>query len=45
LLERTATPEIITARYLQLIQQHLPEHKPLQASTEQQPRSAFVPTP
>jgi glycosyltransferase involved in cell wall biosynthesis len=29
LLERTATPEIVTAQYLQLIQQHLPEHKPL----------------
>lgn len=29
LLERTATPEIVTAQYLQLIERHLPEHKPL----------------
>jgi glycosyltransferase involved in cell wall biosynthesis len=29
LLLRTATPEIVTAQYLQLISQHLPEHKPL----------------
>ncbi|MEB3352764.1 MAG: glycosyltransferase family 4 protein [Cyanobacteriota bacterium] len=31
LLERTATPEIVTAQYLRLIQQHLPEHKSLTA--------------
>jgi glycosyltransferase involved in cell wall biosynthesis len=30
LLERTATPEIVTTQYLQLIQQHLPEHKQLE---------------
>jgi glycosyltransferase involved in cell wall biosynthesis len=30
LLERTATAEIVTAQYLQLIQQHLPEHKQLE---------------
>jgi glycosyltransferase involved in cell wall biosynthesis len=45
LLERTATPEIVTDHYLQLIQQHLPEHKPLPASIEQQARSAFAPSP
>ena len=30
-LERTATPEIVTAQYLQLIQRHLPEHKTLRS--------------
>lgn len=45
LLERTATPEIVTGRYLQLIQQHLPEHKPLPARTEQQACSALAPSP
>lgn len=32
LLLRTATPELITARYLELIERHLPEHKPLASS-------------
>jgi len=35
LLERTATPEIISSRYLELIERHLPEHKPLQANADQ----------
>ncbi|QPN59161.1 glycosyltransferase family 4 protein [Synechococcus sp. CBW1002] len=29
LLLRTATPDLVIAQYLQLIQQHLPDHKPL----------------
>ncbi|MCP9888956.1 glycosyltransferase family 4 protein [Cyanobium sp. ATX 6A2] len=37
LLERTATPEIVTARYLQLIERHLPEHKPLVRTENGQP--------
>jgi glycosyltransferase involved in cell wall biosynthesis len=45
LLERTATPEIVTSRYLQLIQQHLPEHKPLPVPAEQSGRSAFAQSP
>ena len=28
---KVATPEIVTAQYLQLIQKHLPEDKPLEA--------------
>jgi glycosyltransferase involved in cell wall biosynthesis len=35
LLERTATPEIVSSRYLELIERHLPEHKPLQANADQ----------
>ena len=30
-LERTATPEIVTAQYLKLIRQHLPKNKPLES--------------
>ncbi|MEB3353752.1 MAG: glycosyltransferase family 4 protein [Cyanobacteriota bacterium] len=40
LLERTATPEIITAQYLTLIEQHLPETKtlaPIPAATPVEP--------
>jgi glycosyltransferase involved in cell wall biosynthesis len=32
LLQRTATPAIVTAQYLQLLEQHLPKHKPLAGS-------------
>lgn len=45
LLERTATPEIITSRYLRLIERHLPEHKPLPASADQPDGSAIASLP
>jgi glycosyltransferase involved in cell wall biosynthesis len=45
LLERTATPEIVTNRYLRLIQQHLPDDKPLPAPVEPSGRSTFASIP
>jgi glycosyltransferase involved in cell wall biosynthesis len=40
LLERTATPALVTAQYRELIERHLPEHKPLVPdAAAQQPRT------
>ena len=33
-LERTATPEIVTAQYLKLIQQHLPQNKSVESGRQ-----------
>ena len=40
LLERTATPALVTAQYRELIERHLPEHKPfVPDAAAQQPRT------